>query len=103
MCVFADRFYILQDLTDALKRLVTRKSRKLQQALGESARESQESEAEISDQHLHVETRRQLQRDQDSAASREQRHHLYLKVKESAARGLPTCPRHADKPTCIED
>lgn len=86
----ADRFHLLQNLTDALKRLVTRKSRKLQQAQGYSARAGQESEPEISDQHLHVETRQQSQRDRDSAASRERRHQLYLKVKELAARGLPT-------------
>jgi transposase len=86
----ADRFHLVQNLTDALKRLLTRKSRKLQQALGGPARAGQESKPEISDQRLHVETRRQSQRDQDSAASRERRYQLYLKVKELAARGLPT-------------
>lgn len=86
----ADRFHLLQNLTDALRRLVARKSHRLQQALDESARAGQGPEPETSDQHLHVETRRQSQRDLDSAASRERRHQLYLKVKELAARGLPT-------------
>jgi transposase len=86
----ADRFHLLQNLTDALKRLVTRKSRKLQQALDESARAGQESEPEISERHPHVETRRPSQLDRNSAVSRERRYQLYLKVKELAARGLPT-------------
>jgi transposase len=85
----ADRFHLLQNLTDALKRFVTRKSRKLQQALGGSSQGGQEAEPEISDQHHCVETRRQSQRDLDRAASRERGCQLYLKVKELAARGLP--------------
>src|SRR5262245_22357307 len=48
----ADRFHLMQNLTDALKRLVIRKSRKLQQALDEPARADQRPEPEAGDQHL---------------------------------------------------
>ena len=86
----ADRFHLMQNLTDALKRLVIRKSRKLQQALDEPARADQRLEPEDGDQHLQAETGRQSQQDLNSAASRERRYQLYLKVKELAARGLTT-------------
>jgi transposase len=86
----ADRFHLTQNLTDALKRLLTRKSRQLQQALDGPTRADQEPEPEVGDQHLHAETRQQSQQDLNSAASRERRYQLYLKVKELAARGLTT-------------
>jgi transposase len=86
----ADRFHLMQNLTDALKRLVIRKSRKLQQALDEPARADQRPEPEAGDQHLQAETGRQSQQDLNSAASRERRYQLYSKVKELAARGLTT-------------
>jgi transposase len=86
----ADRFHLMQNLTDALKRLVRRKSRKLQQALDEPARADQRPEPEAGDQHLQAETGRQSQQDLNSAASRERRYQLYSKVKELAARGLTT-------------
>jgi transposase len=86
----ADRFHLMQNLTDALKRLVICKSRKLQQALDELARADQRLEPEDGDQHLQAETGRQSQQDLNSAASRERRYQLYLKVKELAARGLTT-------------
>ena len=55
----ADRVHLMQNLTDALKRLVIRKSRKLQQALDEPARADQRPEPEVGDQHFQAETGRQ--------------------------------------------
>src|SRR5262249_39360511 len=67
----ADRFHLMQNLTDALKRLVTCKNRKLQQALHEPARADQRPEPEVGDQHLREpprESRRQISLSHAAAA-----------------------------------
>lgn len=85
----ADRFHLLQNLTDALKRLVTRHGSKLDRAI---IKPQLSIDKELSDavQNLSAESWPQSQREMNSTASRQRRYQLYLKVKDLASEGLTT-------------
>jgi transposase len=85
----ADRFHLLLNLDQAMRRLLVRKNRLLNQAsLKQSPTGSLQSNDECSEQQQEAVSQSMSQLERSSAASREKRYQLYLRVKELASTGV---------------